>query len=355
VSEDWKRAWEPVVARFDQDAGGKEIRWGADCVERGAVRRILEPLEFDCPLHYDQRVARSFGYPDVIAPYTSAVTFAMGPLWSPGTVAFPSADRNAQPVTLVIDPREYPAEATGLFATDFEVEFSRPPVVGDRLGGTGRKLVDVALKVTRVGRGAFLKFESQVVDARELPVLTTRTGLFVYEPLETAAGASSSVVGIPDRPPSAEWIEGPEAAPLERQRVAGDVRPGELLPPVSFPLPVLRLVMEAGANRDFNLIHHNTEFAQSSGAPEMYANTIFLQSMWEVLVRNYIGCAGTIKKISGFRMSAFNCAGDTVTVKGRVEKVAPGKAESLLELFVWSENAHGVSVGPGTVTVGIPT
>jgi acyl dehydratase len=354
ASDAWKRAWAPVVARVGQQPAGGEIRWGVDLVERGAIRRFLEPLEFDCPLHYDLEVARSHGYPDVVAPYTSAVTFAMGPLWSPGAPAFPSAERNTQPVTLPIDPTEYPPEATGLFATDFEVEFRRPPVVGDRLGGTGRKIVDAALKVTRVGRGAFLKFQSELVDADELPILTLRTGLFVYEPIDPVGKGEGTVPGMPDRPAPSEWSEGPEGIRLDRQRVAGDVRPGELLTPVAFPLPVFRLVMEAGANRDFNLIHHNTEFARSSGAPEMYANTLFLQSMWEVLVRNYIGCAGTIKKIAGFRMGAFNCAGDTVTVKGRVEKITPGEGETVLELFVWSENAHGISVGPGTVTVGVP-
>jgi acyl dehydratase len=354
MSDDWKRAWEPVVARVGQEKSRGKVRWGIDSVERGAIRRFLEPLEFDCPLHYDPEVARSCGYPDVVAPYTSTITFAMGPLWSPGAAAFPSAERNAQPVTLVIDPTEYPPEATGLFATDFEVEFLRSAVVGDRLGGTGRRMVDVALKVTRVGRGAFLKFESELVDADERPVLTMRTGLFVYEPVEAGASGETTVPDQPDRPAPPEWTDGPEVVFLDRQRVAGDVRRGELLTPVAFPLPVFRLVMEAGANRDFNLIHHNTEFARSSGAPEMYANTLFLQSMWEVLVRNYIGCAGTIKKIAGFRMGAFNCAGDTVTVKGRVDKFTRGDREALIELFVWSENSHGISVGPGTVTVGIP-
>ena len=93
---------------------------------------------------------------------------------------------------------------------------------------------------------------------------------------------------------------------------------------------------------------------EASGAPEMYANTLFLQSMWEVLVRGYIGCAGSIKKIAGFKMGSFNCAGDTVTVRGRVESVTPADDEARVEILVWSENRHGVSVGPGIVTVGVP-
>jgi hypothetical protein len=34
-------------------------------------------------------------------------------------------------------------------------------------------------------------------------------------------------------------------------------------------------VMAAGANRDFNAIHHNAEVARATGAPDIYANTLF--------------------------------------------------------------------------------
>jgi hypothetical protein len=54
---------------------------------------------------------------------------------------------------------------------------------------------------------------------------------------------------------------------------------GEALAPLAFPLSVYRLVVAAGANRDFNAIHHNSDYARATGAPDMYANTLFLQGM----------------------------------------------------------------------------
>ena len=98
-----------------------------------------------------------------------------------------------------------------------------------------------------------------------------------------------------------------------RQRLWDEVHEGQALAPAVYPLSVLRLVMAAGANRDFNSIHHNSEFARASGAPDMYANTYFLQGMWERCVRDFIGPAGTIRAIHGFAMKAFNTAGQTVT------------------------------------------
>jgi acyl dehydratase len=138
------------------------------------------------------------------------------------------------------------------------------------------------------------------------------------------------------------------------QRCWDEVRAGDVLGPVAFPLSVYRLVVAAGAVRDFNSIHHNSEFARASGAPEMYANTLFLQGMWERTVREYIGLAGQIRRIAGFRMNSFNCAGTTVVVRGEVVRAWLEGATGLAEIRVWSENGGRVSVGPGLVTVTLP-
>ncbi|MNR40526.1 hypothetical protein D3C85_1588230 [compost metagenome] len=129
---------------------------------------------------------------------------------------------------------------------------------------------------------------------------------------------------------------------------------GDTLKPLAFPLTVYRLVVAAGANRDFNAIHHNSEYAKASGAPEIYANTLFLQGMWERSVRDYIGLAGTIHMLSGFRMNSFNCVGDTVTVHGKVKRKWREDDRHLLEITLWSTNSQGVSVGPGAMVVGLP-
>jgi acyl dehydratase len=68
---------------------------------------------------------------------------------------------------------------------------------------------------------------------------------------------------------------------------------------VSYPLTVYRLVMAADGTRDFNSIHHNGEYARSTGAPDMYASTAFLLGIWERAVRCWIGNAGTIRSIRG--------------------------------------------------------
>ncbi len=138
------------------------------------------------------------------------------------------------------------------------------------------------------------------------------------------------------------------------QRCWNDVVEGEPLESIAFPLTVYRLVMAAGANRDFNAIHHNSEVARASGAPDMYANTLLLQGMWERTVRQYIGLAGVIRRQTGFQMRIFNTVGDTVVVKGKVERKWREDESGFVEFAVWSENSKGISVGPGRIVATLP-
>jgi len=139
---------------------------------------------------------------------------------------------------------------------------------------------------------------------------------------------------------------------MKAVRTIADVRVGDELDPVAFPLTVYRLIMAAGANRDFNSIHHNSEHARATGAPEMYANTIFLMGMWERAVRDWAGPAGELTAIRGFRMRRFNTVGRTTTVHGAVTAV--DAATGLVTIALRSEDPDGITVGPGEVDVRLP-
>jgi acyl dehydratase len=142
--------------------------------------------------------------------------------------------------------------------------------------------------------------------------------------------------------------------PCPGQRYFEDVRPGEQIPPVAFPLTVYRLVMAAGGNRDFNSIHHNGEYARATGAPDMYASSAFLLGTWERAVRDWIGCGGTIRAIRGFRMRKSNLVGDTTRVLGEVLSAELRAGTGVVVLKLRSENSAGLTVGPGQVEVTLP-
>ena len=113
-------------------------------------------------------------------------------------------------------------------------------------------------------------------------------------------------------------------------------------------------MIEAGGNRDFNQIHHNTPVSKATGAPEMYANNVFIQSWWERVVREYIGLQGRFKKTGPFRMRVFNTVGEAAVTTGKVTKKWQENGENLVEIEVQTTTSVGVTVGPGPVLVSLP-
>jgi hypothetical protein len=177
MAEDWQAAWQPMIDAIGEDFSGGAVRQGADEVERSGVRRFIEPLEFDCPLHYDAEVAKQYGYTGILTPYSSIPSWTIPPMWT---------ERNAQPQRSPVgntSGRPTPAPpTTGYFATDIEIEYFQPVVIGDRLTSSGRKLISVTPKETSVGRGAFLVWESEVRNQRRELVARMRNGTYDYNP-----------------------------------------------------------------------------------------------------------------------------------------------------------------------------
>jgi acyl dehydratase len=353
----WQRAWRPMVDAVGTEFGDGILRQGPDIVEAGAVRRLCEPLEFGCPLHHDRAVARRHGYRDVAVPVSGIITFTIPPLWQPGEPAvFTSPERDAQPARSGLRPRLTGLEpqTSGYFAAEMAADYLAPVAAGDRLARVGNLLVSCVPKKTSVGRGAFVTWQYDIRDQRGQAVARVRNTTYSYIP--HAAHEPSAIRPSDDEPGAPEPDAGlqPERVNWDRQRCWEDLAVGQPVPAVRFPLSVYRLVVAAGANRDFNSIHHNSDWARASGAPDMYANVLFLQGMWERCVREFIGVGGGIRQLSGFRIGSFNTVGDVVTVQGSVARVWAEGDAGLAELRMWSQNRHGVCVGPGTVTVRLP-
>jgi acyl dehydratase len=151
---------------------------------------------------------------------------------------------------------------------------------------------------------------------------------------------------------------GTDTQRTQQQRYWEAVQETDTPAPVDFPLSLTRLVMIAGAVRDFSSIHHNEEIARWHGAPNVFANNTALLIMWERALRDFIGPAGTITQVRGLRVRSFNLVGDCVTVKARVtgkwldDAVAD---RGYLEFSIQTESSSGdITVGPGHAIVTLP-
>jgi N-terminal half of MaoC dehydratase len=191
--QDWMRDWQPLIDRIGSALDDGPPRFGPDAVELGAIRRWLEPLEFDCALHRDPAVATAHGWPGVIAPYTAVWTFMMPAVWAPGEpTTFDDPSRDAQPWRSGISDDVVPGApvTTAVFGTSVSMEFERPLRLGERVGIGPRRLVDCVPKQTSVGRGAFVTFDRHILAGDPTgdlePICRAEAQIYLYNPVGAA-------------------------------------------------------------------------------------------------------------------------------------------------------------------------
>jgi acyl dehydratase len=151
---------------------------GPDEVNRADIRRRLEVLAWDCPLHYDDDVARAHGYRGVIAPATMLMTWVIPPYWSPGDPPPTPAD---PPMFPSLGLCRVPAPGEAGFVTSCETEYFEPVYPGDRITATSVP-TEVVRKTLAVGDGAFITVITTYTKQTGEVVGTERTVIFRYTP-----------------------------------------------------------------------------------------------------------------------------------------------------------------------------
>ena len=176
-------SWEDAESHVGQVIG---TATGVDAVELGTIRRWLEPKEFDCALHTDASVAKAAGYPDVIAPSTMVFSYGLPAYWAPGDGHAAMGDEPRQiPIPVIFD---VPAPCTLSFASNIDMEFFEPMVVGDTITRTSR-LVDIKHKELRVGKGAFMTQEDTYTNQNDEKVAVVMLTIFRFVPPEKAGSS----------------------------------------------------------------------------------------------------------------------------------------------------------------------
>ena len=164
--DNWQEDWQPLVDAVGRDFGDGTVVWGADAVELGTVRRFAEPLELELGPALRPGGRAGHGFPDVIAPYTAAMSFSVPAMWRPGEpTLYDDPAPDAQPARSPINNQDMPLgpRTTGFFATDISIEFVRPAVVGERVGRRGKQ-------------PRLLRAQADLDGPRRLPDLGKRAG-----------------------------------------------------------------------------------------------------------------------------------------------------------------------------------
>jgi acyl dehydratase len=147
---------------------------GPDPVNEPDIRRKLEVIGWDCPLHYDAGTARAHGYRTIVSPVSMTRVWTIQSYWSPGEERIGTELMSTPlPATLV------PGEGDTLIATNVRLEYFDPVYPGDRITASA-VLKSVERKTTRIGPGAFFVVETTYENQRAEVVAVETATLFRF-------------------------------------------------------------------------------------------------------------------------------------------------------------------------------
>lgn len=165
--------WDDARAMIGEEIGRLE---GADPVSLADIRRTLEAVGLDCPIHYDESAAREAGYETVVAPVSMLRPAAMPAYWSPG-----DPPRGEEVMTTPLPAAAVPGIGDTMVAVSVKTEYLLPVHPGDRISAVAT-LESVTEKSARVGDGAFLVVLTTYSNETGANVALERTTLFRYAP-----------------------------------------------------------------------------------------------------------------------------------------------------------------------------
>jgi acyl dehydratase len=131
------------------------------------------------------------------------------------------------------------------------------------------------------------------------------------------------------------------------------VSEGDSVTPVIFPLTLRNLMIDVAGTRDLYPIHHDREFAKSSGARDIFVNTMFYEGLFGRIVTDWAGPEAFLRKLR-FAMKAPNCPGDTISSRGWVVRKYVGDGERLLDIEVHLDNQLAPDTTIAQMTVQLP-
>ncbi|HEY3917240.1 MAG TPA: MaoC family dehydratase N-terminal domain-containing protein [Stellaceae bacterium] len=328
---------------------------GVDDVTRSDIRRKLEVYCFDCPLHYDDTVARAHGYQGVVAPVALTPLWAMPAYWRPGEPVLYRPGLREQAGGIRTDV-PVPEAFQGGVNTATQWEYFAPVYPGDSLHGHWR-LIEIKPRETKLGNGVFVTVEATLFKRSGELVAKNRNTHFRFTPKGTDATREKTVEPPPETllaDPAAAVSVTTEPADWARQLRFGDVAVGDAVPPYSLWLSYQRIVMSVAVDRMFSGLHHNRERARWRGFRDIIFNTRGYEMMFEVMLRRWIGLDGRITRLGPFRMTGSSYPSDVVTAQARVT----GKSETgegpRVDVELLALNNRG-EAARGEAQVALPT
>ena len=136
-------------------------------------------------------------------------------------------------------------------------------------------------------------------------------------------------------------------------RLWDDVREGDSVTDLVFPISMRTLMINVAGTRDLYPIHHDREFAKRSGARDIFVNTMFYEGLFGRIATDWAGPEAFLRKLR-FSMKGPNCLGDTMTARGTVARKYEADGEKLVDLEIHLDNQIERDATIANLTIELP-
>lgn len=127
---------------------------------------------------------------------------------------------------------------------------------------------------------------------------------------------------------------------------------GDELPELVLDVTATRIVAGAIASRDFMPVHHDRDYANQQGAPDVFMNILSDTGYCSRFLTDWAGPDAMVKRLA-IRLGVPVFPGHTLTFTGEVTGLAREGDEGLVEIELRALNDLGEHVS-GTATISLP-
>ncbi len=327
---------ERVLQWLGKPLSGSGSSIAPDEVNVPMIRHWVDALDDQNPVYIDPDAAARSRFAGIVAPPAMLQTWTMGRPRIEGI-------RERGGAAAAIDPESplgfLAAEGlTGTLATNSELEFVRYLRPGDLLESATVLDAVSERKTTGLGRGLFITWVTtyRCLGARGSSgeVVGRQTfRIFKFDPtVKTEPGARSGA--------SATKPAEPQPEPLEQ------------LPELNLDVTATVVVAGAIASRDFMPVHHDRDYAQAQGAPDIFMNILTSNGYVSRYVTDWAGPQARLHRIA-VRLGAPCVPGHVLRFTGHVESDTISGDQRMVQVRLRAANTFGDHV-TGTVTLDLP-
>ena len=131
-----------------------------------------------------------------------------------------------------------------------------------------------------------------------------------------------------------------------------DIRVGDAVTPMRIDVTATVVVAGAIASRDYMPVHHDRDYANTQGAPDIFMNILTDNGYCSRFLTDWAGPEAMVRKVA-IRLGAPSHPGSTLDFTGTVTGKSRQGGEGIVEIEFRATNDRGDHLS-GTAVIGLP-